>query len=108
MDCIQRIDNNRLISVGGNKCILWNIQENKKIWEAIHHQKSIVDAGYIRSCNRVITCGLDSIVKFIDADVNSLTRLEKQYTALNINILLQKYPVLMMAAAMYLAKQIAA
>jgi hypothetical protein len=87
---------------------MWDVKENKRIWEVIHHQKSIVDAGFIRSCNRVVTCGLDSIVKFIDADVITFIRTEKQYIAPNTNTPSLKYHAWMMEVAIHLAKPIAA
>jgi hypothetical protein len=87
---------------------VWDVKENKKIWEVVHHQKSIVDAGFIRSCNRVVTCGLDSIVKFIDADVIAFIRTAKRCIAPSTNTQSLRYHAWMMEVATCLGKPIVA
>jgi len=69
VDSICKIDDGKIISVGGNKCVLWDLRKSIQVWEVTPHQKSILDVAYSKSHNRVITCGLDSIVKFLDCEV---------------------------------------
>jgi len=67
--------NEQLIVAFGNSCALWDLRQmfaQGPIMTLQPHLKTILALGYDKIKDRIITCGADSMLKFIDPKVFSI------------------------------------